>query len=460
MTNSAAHELTGNRALKNKDTVDWRVDKLSPKKGGLFDETLTGGHTGNRWSGIDLAEPMLSPIMEEPVRHILGLTEAQFSDILAGKNNVPGHENLKGPEGLKEALKNIDLDKEIDKARTEIKGSRATYRDKAMRRLGYLKAAKAQGQSPSDWILDRLPVLPPIFRPVSLLGNSKTQMVDDANHLYSEVWDANENLKNLRGLTDVSEERLALYNAMKGVTGLGDPISPENREKGIKGILKNVFGPSPKLGTVQRKLIGSTVDLVGRGTIIPNPNLNMDQIGIPIEKAWILYQPFIVRRLVRRGMGGVRAMEEVKSKSGVALKELQAEMSERPVVMNRAPVLHRYGVMAFWPQLTNSKTIEIPPLVTAGLGADFDGDSVQVHIPAADEAAREAATKMLPSKNLRNITRFDAHQLPTMEYVGGLHAASTKEEDRPVKVFRSKKDAIAAYKRGEIGAGQKVEIIN
>lgn len=460
MTNQKVQEITGNRELKNRETVDWRVDRLSPKRGGLFDEAITGGHTGNRWSYIPLHEPLPNPVMEEPIRHILGLTEAQFKDVIAGRNHVPGHENMTGPKGLADALQSLDIDKEIEKARSDIQGSRATYRDKAQRRLAYLKAAKAQGQHPKDWVLDRVPVIPPIFRPVSVLGSTHTPMIADANHLYGEIWDANENLKQLAGKTsDLGDERLAVYNAFKGATGLGDPIKPENKEQDIKGILKHVFGTAPKFGVVQRKLLGSTVDLVGRGTITPNPNLDMDHVGLPVDKAWTLYQPFVVRRLVRRGLGKLKAMEEVKERTPVALRELQEEMQERPVVINRAPVLHRYGVMAFWPKLTRSNTLEIPPLITSGFGADFDGDAMQFHVPSSPEAVREAQQKMLPSNNLLNVQRFDTNYAPTMEYVGGLWNASTKTDNRPVRVFHSKEQAIAAYKRGEITAGQKIEIV-
>jgi len=460
MTNRAATTLTGNRALQNRETVDWRLDRLTPKKGGLFDETLTGGHTGNRWTHIALHEAMPNPVMEEPIRHVLGLTEKQFDDIIAGRSAVPGHDNVKGPEGLADALKHLNIDNEIEKARADIKGGKATYRDKAMRRLVYLKAAKENGQHPSDWMLDRMPVLPPIFRPVSVLGSSKSPLISDANHLYGEVWDANENLKQLKGKTaDVGDERLALYNAMKGVTGLGDPIKPEHKELDVKGILQHVFGTAPKFGVVQRKLLGSTVDLVGRGTITPNPNLDMDHVGLPLDKAWTLYQPFVIRRLVQRGLGKIKAMEAVQDRNPAALRELQNEMQVRPVVINRAPVLHRYGVMAFWPQLTKSNTLEIPPLVTGGFGADFDGDAMQFHVPSSAEAVQEAQRKLLPSSNLLNVARFDTNYKPTMEYVGGLWHASSKEDNKPVRVYHSQKDAIAAYRRGDITAGQKVEIV-
>jgi len=459
MTGKDAVELTGNRELRNVDTVDWRVSKLTPVKGGLFDESLTGGHNGNRWSYIKLREPMPNPVMEEPIRRILGLTQKQFKSILAGQESMPGREGLTGPKGLAKVLEDINLDKEIERARAEMNSGKKTYRDKAIRRLQFLKSAKKLGQHPKDWMMDRVPVLPPMFRPVSMMG-SGGRLVDDANFLYKELFDANDNLKQLTRMTDdVSDERLAVYDAFKGVTGLGDPIRPENKSQPVKGILKHVFGTSPKFGTVQRKLLGSTVDLVGRAAISPDPNLDMDQVGIPADKAWTLYQPFVVRRLVRRGMSKIKAMEAVKDRTDTAMRELQSEMKSRPVVINRAPVLHRFGVMAFWPQLTSANTLQIPPLIVKGFNADFDGDAMQFHLPSTDEAVQEAQEKLLPSKNLFAVSDFEVIHAPSMEYVGGLWEATTRnDKKKPVRVFNSKLDAIKAYKRGEIGVGQRIEI--
>jgi len=436
MTGQGARELTGDREIKNSETVDWRISKLTPIKGGMFDESLTGGHGGTRWSFIKLHEPLPNPVMEEPIRRILGLTQKQFETILSGKEGVPGREHLTGPKGIQQALDDINLDKELERARTEIASGKKTYRDKAVRRLQYLKSAKENGQHPRDWMMDRVPVLPPTFRPVSLFADTNTQLVNDANYLYKEVLESTQNLRDLSEITDdVSDERLAVYKAFKGVTGLGSPISPEFQEQDVKGILRHVFGSSPKFGTVQRKLLGSTVDLVGRATITPNPNLDMDQVGLPVDEAWTLYQPFVVRRLVRRGMGKIKAMQEAKDRTPLALRELRDEMNVRPVVINRAPVLHRYGVMAFWPQLTSSSTLEIPPLTVGGFGADFDGDAMQFHVPSSDDAVEEAKDTLMPSKNLFAVSDFDVHYMPSQEYVGGLWAASTKVDPIPPRVL-------------------------
>ena len=155
----------------------------------------------------------------------------------------------------------------------------------------------------------------------------------------------------------------------------------------------------------------------------------------------------------------MQALKAVEEKNSRARQELMAEMEKRPVIITRAPVLHRYGVMAFMPQLTSSQVLEIPPLITKGFGADFDGDAMQFHIPSAADAVEEAKEKLLPSKNLLSVSTFEPIHQPTQEYIGGLYAASTGRSKKPTRTFRTTEDAIKAYRRGEIGVGQRVEIV-
>jgi DNA-directed RNA polymerase beta' subunit len=334
LTNRGVDELAGDRELQNAETVDWK-DLQKPIKGGLFDETLTGGHGGNRWAAIRLHEPMPNPAMEDPIRRMLDLTEKEFREVLAGRRELRGRT---GPGAIRGALEAINVDREIEHARQEINSGKKTHRDVAVRKLGYLKAAQKHGLHPRDWVLDRVPVLPPRFRPVSLMQGSKLPMIADPNMLYKELLDANSNLKDMSSLVDdVGDERTAVYDAFKAVVGLGDPLHPKNRERQVKGILKHVFGNSPKTGTVQRKLISSPTDLVGRAVISPDPNLEMDQIGVPEARAWEVYQPFIVRRLVRRGMPRLQALREVKERGENARKAMLAEMEVRPIVTNQHP---------------------------------------------------------------------------------------------------------------------------
>lgn len=457
MTDKDVDELAGARELKSSETVDWK-GRLKPIAGGLFDETLTGGHGGNRWSKITLHEPLPNPVMEDPIRRVLGLTEKQFRGVLAGREQLG---DKTGPTAIKAALERINLPKAIEQAREDIKSGRKTLRDAAVRRLGFLKSAETTGVHPKDWMISKVPVLPPLFRPVSTMGSKKLPLVADANYLYKELLDANDTLKEASGaLADYGDERLSVYDAMKAVTGLGDPQQPKNVERNVKGFLRHVFGNSPKYGTVQRKLLSSTVDLVGRAVITPNPDLDMDEVALPEEKAWDIYKPFVVRGLVRRGLPRMQAMQAVEDKNKEAFAELNQQMSSRPIVINRAPVLHRYGMMAFYPKLTKNKVMEVNPVITKGFGADFDGDAMQYHVPSTDDAAKEAVEKMLPSKNLFAASTFRAHYVPNKDYQTGLYLASSRinKKSKP-RVFRNKQDAMQAYRRGEIEVDTPVHIV-
>jgi len=389
MTDKDVDKLAGNRYLQNAETVEWR-EGMKPIKGGLFDTALTGGHGSEGWSAIKLTEPMPSPVFEEPIRRILGLTQKQYEDVISGKQAIshqhklyePKSEDLdifgygSGPEAIYKALRDLNVDKEIGIAEQQIKSGRKTLRDVAVRKLGYLKDAKKLKIHPSDWVLHKVPVLPPAFRPVSILSGSQAQMIADANYLYKELWDANQNLEQIKGIIDdVSEERLNLYNSFKAVTGLGDPTTPKNKERKVRGLIGHIIGHSPKTSSIQSSLLGSAVDLVGRAVIAPDQDLTMDEIGLPEDSAWNIYRPFIIRRLVRNGMPRLQAVKAVQDRVAGARTAMVDEMKERPVLANRAPTLHKYGFMAFWPQLTKGAALRISPIVYKGYGADNNGDS-------------------------------------------------------------------------------------
>lgn len=461
LTNKDVRELAGDREITAGDTVDFD-NALTPVKGGLFDPQLTGGHNGNRWSYIKLHEPMPNPVMEEPIRRILGLTQDKFEQVLAGKEKIQvGNVTATGPEGVKHALESLNLDRELLRTREEIKHGKKTARDQAIRKLGYLKSAKRLGISPGDWMLDRVPVLPPKFRPLAVMSESKLPLVSDANFLYKELLDANKNLREMSDeVDDVGEERLATYQAFKAVTGMADPMHPKLQEKQVKGILKHIFGSSPKFGTVQRRLLSSTVDLVGRGVITPNPDLDMDTVGLPEDKAWSVYEPFVVRRLRRKGLPLAQAKQAAQNRDAAARRELLEEMEHRPVFINRAPVLHRFGIMAFRPRLTKSDTVQFSPLIVKGFGADFDGDAVQYHVPVREEAVKEAIDRMLPSRNLLSPADFKTPvHMPGQEYIGGLYEATSPAKPKQrVHRFASRRDALRALAAGDIRVDTPIEI--
>ena len=252
LTDKDIDELAGDRELTNASGVDWGRG-LQELPGGLFDKSKTGGHGGNQWSYFKLHEPMPNPVMEEPIRRILGLTQAKFEGILSGETQLDKYGT--GPQAIKKALENINIAKEIELARNVMNGGKASQRDAAVRKLGYLKAAQKLGLSLADYTLTKVPVIPPSFRPVSVMSNDMP-LVNDANYLYKELFEANENLKKIQanlGTEASGAERLATYRAFKAVTGLGDPIGVKTQEKNVQGFLKNVFGSSPKFGCYDDK---------------------------------------------------------------------------------------------------------------------------------------------------------------------------------------------------------------
>lgn len=460
LTDKDIDELAGDRVITSGDTVKFDKD-LEPVKGGLFDPGTTGGHRGNRWAAIKLPEPMPNPVMEEPIRRTLGLTRKAFEDVIAGRENLPKFGS--GPSAIAKALDSMNLDREIAIARARIKDGTKAARDEAVRKLGYLKSAKRLGIHPREWMLNKVPVLPPSFRPISRIEDKQIPLVSDANFLYKELIEASDNYSRMKGEVGdagLGDERLGIYHAFKAVTGLGNPITEQSREQNVRGILKQVFGSSPKLGTVQRKLISSTVDNVGRAVITPNPGLDMDSVGLPEDKAFEVYGRFVARQLTRKGMPLTQALRNIKDRTPLARKVLIGEMEQRPVIINRAPVLHRFGIMAFRPQLTKGDTLQVSPLIVKGFNADFDGDAMNYHVPVDEEARKEALDRMLPSRQLLSPADFKSPvHIPGQEYVGGLYAASSGKSKRPARTFRNAEDARKAWLRGEIAIDDRVKIL-
>lgn len=459
LTDKDVDELAGDRELASANGVDWGND-LREIPGGLFDKAMTGGHGGNRWSKITLHEPLPNPVMEEPIRHLLGLTKKRFEGVLGGTEVLEGHGT--GPRAMQKALSAINVPVAMTQARTLIAAGRASERDSAVRRLGYLKAMQRLDLKPADYMLTKVPVLPPVFRPVSLMGNDMP-LISDANQLYKELFESNNNLKRTQeefGAAASGQERLATYAAFKAVTGLGDPISQKSRDKQVKGALQSVFGTTPKYSTMQRKLIATTVDNVGRATITPNPNLDMDSVGLPEDKAFEAYDKFVTRRLVRQGMSLRVAREQIQERTPLARETLRDEMDDRPVYISRAPALHKFSIMAARPRITKGDTLQVSPLVIKGFNADFDGDAMNYHVPSTDRAKKEALEKLLPSQNLFHLSTFrSVAHAPVNEYLSGLYHSTGSASDRPVRIFNNIQDVRNAYAAGSITVTDRVKIL-
>jgi DNA-directed RNA polymerase beta' subunit len=475
LTDDHIQQLAGDRELLNPKGLDWSRDG-DPHPGGLFDKKIFGeGY--NLWGKIKLHEKLPNPAFEDPVRYTLGLTEKQMRKVIAGQAGFSDNKFVEPEEGkakpdnfktgssaLYDQLKNVDLDKEIANAHGIIAGTKKTKRDAAIRRLKYLQGAKDQGVHPSQWMIENVPVLPPRFRPVSKLQGSNTELVSDPNYLYQDLFHANQNLKSLHGrLEDLSEEKLALYDSLKAVTGLGDPINPKTQQKNVKGMLRLLLAESPKWSIPQHKLLSSPVDLVGRSTIAPDASLDMDEIGIPEDMAFKTYSRFVIKNLVQGGMSPVEADRMVENKSPEARTALLKEMDKRPISYHRAPVLHQFGHIGAWPKLIKGDVIKMSPFVYKGMGADNDGDTVNIHVPVYDKEIDDITGKMMPSKNLLSVKDFEPHYKPEREFHVGLWQA-TEAGDKDTnpsrkRTFQDMAALKAAFAKGEVTVRDHVTVL-
>lgn len=453
-TDKDIDELAQGRVIDSAQMVD---SDMVPVKGGLFDLGKTGGMGGNRWSMITLPEAVPNPMMEEPVRRVLGLTAKELEAILSGREELDGKT---GGDAIKSALSNLNVDRAIERARADIENRRGAQRDNAVKVLGYLKAAKKMGISPESWMITRIPVLPPMFRQVAKMGD--VALVPDMNELYKELIEMKQTYELLSKelpASALANERMAVYGAVKAAYGLGDSITAEGRAKNLKGAIRQVIGTIPKFGMYQSKVISKTQDNVGRSVTIPDKNLDMDQIGIPEDMAWEMYKPHVERKLVQRGYSPVAAKGMIEERDATAKHLLEDVMEERPVLMDRAPTWHKFNIMAFKPHIVKGRSIHVCPLIDSGFNMDHDGDTVNLHVPASEKAAKQALEKMLPSKNLFSLTDLKSVRYkPEKEQISGLWALTRGRTRKPTRIFGSKQEAIAAYRNGEIGPNDPIDI--
>lgn len=428
-----------------------RAKDLRPETGGLFDPTVTGGMSGTKWAHVDLHEPIVNPVFEEPVRRLLGLTQKEFVAQLG-----------KGGQWFQSQLSKIDVDDKLKELRAQSKKTRGPALDGVVKQIKYLEALKERDLKPHDaYVISKVPVTPPIIRPILPLQDGRLQ-VGDANLLYKDAFLANDQLKNAVGVLPSSElhaPRQHLYDAVGALFGVGDPVSPGAEKRGAKGYLAAITGTRPGAGFFQSKLMKRQQDVSGRATIAPDPTLSMDEIGVPEGMLWGMYAKFVIGRLVRRGYTAVDAQRMVEDKSPIAREELVSEAKERPVMVNRAPSLHRFNIIGAYPKIVEGKTLKLNPFAEKGTNSDYDGDAMQIHAPVT-HAGIEDVKKMTLSNLIFSDKRPGVLNIaPEMESVLGLHRATQAPVDKKrVRRFSTREEAMAAYHRGEINLNDPVEI--
>lgn len=442
-----------------------RSKDLKPEPGGLYDPVITGttwvggvGSFGDKWAHFELAQRMPNPIFEKPVRSLLGLGQKDFDAIMSRDKD---HEGKTGPWAISSALKQVDVPKRMAELESKLPKLKSAKLNAATKEMRYLRALDKLKMSPKEaYTVKQLPVLPANMRPISVLDNGDLNNDDLTDH-YKNIGAVNDKLKSrLHGGVFPEEEykdlQIALYDGLKSMTMTGMQYHGRHRKGVTQLIGGGGGGGSPKMGFFQRRLIGKRQDLSMRGVIVPEPTLGLDEVAIPEKAAREIYKPFVVRRLTRMGKTPGGAIREVRSNTPLARAALEAEIGERPLMLKRDPVLHKYGVQAFKPTLTDGKAIKIHPLATSGYNADFDGDKMSAFVPISNRAVTEAYN-MMPSRNLFSPSDGKLMYAPNQESQLGLYNLSKRGKKTRYR-FKTSADAAKAVKDGKIGITDVVTI--
>ncbi len=369
-----------------------------------------------------------------------------------------------GAEAIKELLKKVDLKAEIDTIEKELENAQGQKRTRLLKRLDVLDAFYHSGNKPEWMIMDCIPVIPPELRPMIQLDGGRFA-TSDLNDLYRRVINRNNRLKKLidlgaPGIIIQNEKRMlqeavdALFdNGRRGrsVTGAGNrPL------KSISSMLKG------KQGRFRQNLLGKRVDYSGRSVIVVGPSLKMYQCGIPKEMALELFKPHVIHGLVSKDIAhNIKAAKRlIDNQDPVVWDIVEEVIKEHPVLLNRAPTLHRLGIQAFEPILVGGKAIRLHPLVCPAFNADFDGDQMAVHVPLSEEAQAEARILMLGSGNILKPSDGKPIVTPAQDMVLGNYYITMEKagEDGEGRVFKNANEALMAYERREITLHTRIAV--
>ena len=393
------------------------------------------------------------------------LNEAQYRELEENWGNV--FTASMGAEALYDICVDLDLDKLAGELRTQIRSTRSKQlKKKAIKRLRVVESLRKSGNRPEWMILTVLPVIPPDLRPMVQLDGGRFA-TSDLNDLYRRVINRNNRLKRLLDLgapdVIVRNEKRMLQEAVDSLidnSRRGKAVSSRGRRqlKSLSDMLKG------KQGRFRRNLLGKRVDYSGRSVIVIGPDLELHECGLPKGMALELFRPFVIQKLVEYNYannvkGAKRIVEQRRPEVWEVLEEV---IQTRPILLNRAPTLHRLGIQAFEPQLVEGSAIQIHPLVCSAFNADFDGDQMAVHIPLSEKAVKEARELMLASRNLLLPSNGEPVVSPTKDMVLGVYYLTMEEEGKKGegKVFANIDEVALAYALGKVDIHAKIKLLH
>ncbi|MFR9272019.1 DNA-directed RNA polymerase subunit beta' [Clostridium sp. AF15-17LB] len=400
-----------------------------------------------------------------------GETDLQYKQVLSEQEYQEARESWgsafrvgMGAEAIKELLESIDLDKEYEELQAGLEGATGQKRARIVKRLEVVEAFRESGNKPEWMIMTAIPVIPPDLRPMVQLDGGRFA-TSDLNDLYRRIINRNNRLKRLLelGAPDiiVRNEKRMLQEAVDALIDngrRGRPVTgPGNRAlKSLSDMLKG------KSGRFRQNLLGKRVDYSGRSVIVVGPELKIYQCGLPKEMAIELFKPFVMKELVQNGTAHniKNAKKMVERLQPEVWDVLEDVIKEHPVMLNRAPTLHRLGIQAFEPILVEGKAIKLHPLVCTAYNADFDGDQMAVHLPLSVEAQAECRFLLLSPNNLLKPSDGGPVAVPSQDMVLGIYYLT---QERPGakgegKVFKSVNEAILAYENNAITLHSRIKV--
>ncbi|HZR51406.1 MAG TPA: DNA-directed RNA polymerase subunit beta' [Streptosporangiaceae bacterium] len=369
-----------------------------------------------------------------------------------------------GAQAIQDRLGSFDLEEEAQNLRETIRSGKGQKKARALKRLKVVSAFLNTRNSPMGMVLDCIPVIPPDLRPMVQLDGGRFA-TSDLNDLYRRVINRNNRLKRLLDLGApeiiVNNEKRMLQEAVDSLFDngrRGRPVTgPGNRPlKSLSDMLKG------KQGRFRQNLLGKRVDYSGRSVIVVGPQLKLHQCGLPKQMALELFKPFVMKRLVdlNHAQNIKSAKRMVERARPVVWDVLEEVITEHPVLLNRAPTLHRLGIQAFEPQLVEGKAIQIHPLVCTAFNADFDGDQMAVHLPLSAEAQAEARILMLSTNNILKPADGKPVTMPTQDMIIGLYCLTRQTDGAPGegRAFATLSEALMAYDSGEVDLQASIQV--
>ncbi|MEG3029308.1 MAG: DNA-directed RNA polymerase subunit beta' [Oscillospiraceae bacterium] len=392
------------------------------------------------------------------------LSETEYNDMVEryGEDSFTA---MMGAEAVKVLLEQIDLPKLSAQLQEELETATGQKKVKLYKRLEVCESFRLSGNRPEWMILDVIPVIPPDIRPMVQLDGGRFA-TSDLNDLYRRVINRNNRLKKLLELSApdiiVRNEKRMLQEAVDALIDngrRGRPVTGGTSSRPLKSLSDMLKG---KGGRFRQNLLGKRVDYSGRSVIVVGPELKMYQCGLPKEMALELFKPFVMRELVEKGHAtNIKSAKKKVEKAGSEVWDaLEKVIKGHPVLLNRAPTLHRLGIQAFEPVLVEGRALKLHPLVCTAYNADFDGDQMAVHVPLSKEAQNEARTLMLASGNLLKLSDGSPVAVPTQDMVlGSYYLTMVNENDKGEgMIFRDEDEAIMAYSEGAVTLHAKVRI--